>query len=169
MSSFALIREALNFIGLKHGIQLRKDEKTPYVIHPIRVYFILKEANFSEQLHQTLLISALLHDVLEDTDTSLVELEEKFGKKITEIVKQLTKPRNMSKDSWLWSFENFSEEAKIIKMADRIDNLKDMGADSLSQKWKKSYAKQAEIVLKVCGKANELLARKLKETIKAID
>ena len=69
------------------------------------------------------------------------------------------------KEWWLKTFEKASKEAKIIKIADRLDNLMDLPTESWDIKRQKSYAEQAKIILDKCGSANEEIALKLKEEI----
>ena len=73
----------------------------------------------------------------------------------------------MEKDKWLEEFVIKSKSAKIIKLADRIDNLMDM-KDIWDAKRQKSYADQARIILKSCGDANKQLAHKLDDSINEI-
>ncbi|MHA1804144.1 MAG: HD domain-containing protein [Promethearchaeota archaeon] len=155
-------------MGKKHGNQLRKDGKTPYIIHPMRVFILLRWAGYSEFMDENMMVAALLHDILEDTDTTSGEIEEKFGPEIFSIVMELTRPKGMKKEQWLKSFETCSREAKIIKLADRIDNLIDLKGNHLSKNWKYSYAKQGEIILKTCGDADKKLALELKRWIQDI-
>lgn len=166
MKNNSLLLKALNFAGKKHNIQLRKDGQTPYVIHPVRVFFILRAAGFSEFSHKNMMIATLLHDVLEDTDTSYPEIKAIFGDKVASIVNELSKPETMQKEDWLKKFINLSKEAKIIKMADRIDNLRDLPKNNSSSEWIKSYAEQADLILKNCGKMNKDLADELKNSIR---
>ena len=83
-----LVLKATQFAALKHCDQRRKDGKTPYIIHPISVAMILSEIGSIEDLE--ILSAALLHDTLEDTDTSAHELEKIFGSRVRIIVEELT-------------------------------------------------------------------------------
>ena len=124
MNDFSRYWKAINFIFSRHGEQKRKSANIPYVIHPIRVASILRSVGFSEQQDENLMIAALCHDLLEDTTTSFEEISQKFGDNVANIVSELSKPNSRNKDEWIESFKNKSKEAQIIKMADRIDNLK---------------------------------------------
>jgi len=158
--------KALTFAAKNHGIKTRKDKETPYFAHPVRTAAILRAVGFSEFQNENLMIAALLHDLVEDTPITLNDIRKNFGEKVALIVKELTKPEKGDKEEWIRSFENASEEAKIIKMADRIDNLMDMDIDIWSTEKQKSYANQGKIILEQCGKANAELALKLKDVIK---
>ncbi|MHA1724663.1 MAG: HD domain-containing protein [Promethearchaeota archaeon] len=168
MSLYLLIHDALTFMGKKHGNQMRKDGKIPYIIHPLRVFILLRWAGYSEFIDKNLMVVALLHDILEDTDTTSEEIEEKFGPDILSLVMELTRPKKIEKEQWLKSFKTCSREAKIIKLADRIDNLNDLKSNHWSKEWKYSYVKQGEIILKTCCDADKKLALELKRLIQAI-
>ncbi|WP_297889310.1 bifunctional (p)ppGpp synthetase/guanosine-3',5'-bis(diphosphate) 3'-pyrophosphohydrolase [Sulfurihydrogenibium sp.] len=123
------VNSALEYIVEKHKDQVRKSGE-PYYLHPIEAAKILADL----KLDKISIISALLHDILEDTDTSIQEIEEKFGKKVAEIVDGVTKIGK-------YHFENI-EDAKIenfrklivstakdirvilVKLADRLHNLR---------------------------------------------
>ncbi len=163
--------KALTFAAKNHGIKTRKDNETPYVIHPMRITAILRAAGFSEFKNEDLMMAALFHDLIEDTETSLNDIKNQFGKKSASIVEELTKPEDDdkgSKEKWLKSFDKASKEAKIIKMADRIDNLMDMNLDIWPIEKQKSYAEQGKIILEKCGDAHSELAIKLKSVINKI-
>ncbi|MFN3977964.1 MAG: HD domain-containing protein, partial [Sulfurihydrogenibium azorense] len=92
--------EAIDFIVEKHKDQYRKSGE-PYYIHPIEAAKILADL----KLDKVSIISALLHDILEDTNTTTTEIEEKFGKKVSQIVDGVTKIGK-------YNFENL-EDAKV--------------------------------------------------------
>ena len=170
MKEFSIYWNAISFAFIKYGKLKRKMKDIPYVIHPIRITTILHAAGFNEFDHEDLMIAALCHDILEDTETQLKEIEDTFGKNVGEIVVELTKPegtKGRKKDEWLEKFVNSSKDAKIIKLADRIDNLMDMKG-VWSEEKQLSYASQANIILKSCGDANKQLANKLEDTINEI-
>ncbi|MFW9823049.1 MAG: HD domain-containing protein [Candidatus Thorarchaeota archaeon] len=167
MRDFLNYWNAITFAFEKYGTLTRKSMDIPYVVHPIRITTILHANGFNEFDHEELMIAALFHDLIEDTDLDLNEIEIQFGKRIGDIVIELTKPegaKGRNKDKWLENFVIKSKEAKIIKLADRIDNLMDIG-DIWDTEKQKSYADQAKIILKSCGEANKQLASKLKEMI----
>ncbi len=125
------IRKAYELAVDAHQTQRRKSGE-PYILHPIEVARICVE---EIGLGPTAIISALLHDVVEDTDISLKYIEEKFGIKIAMIVDGLTKFKDL--DTLSPQAENFkkvlSTMAKdvrvvLIKMADRLHNMRTLGA-----------------------------------------
>jgi (p)ppGpp synthase/HD superfamily hydrolase len=129
---------------------------------------ILRAAGFSEFKNKDLFLAALFHDLLEDTDLSYEDLKKAFGDHVAPIVKELTKPKNIGKEKWLESFDIASKEARIIKMADRIDNLLDMNLTGWTDEKQRSYARQGLIILEKCRDANKNLADKLEEVIDQI-
>lgn len=168
MNDFSRYWSALTFVFSRHGEQKRISTDIPYVIHPIRVALILRSVGFSESEHENLMIAALCHDLIEDTETTFKEILKQYGKKVALTVNELSKPNDKSKDEWIKSFDKMSNEAKIIKMADRIDNLMDMPSSTWTREKQMEYAQQGELILKNCGKANLKLAELLKRTIQEV-
>jgi GTP pyrophosphokinase len=126
------IRRAYEMAVEAHSPQRRKSGE-PYILHPIEVARICAE---EIGLGPTAIVAALLHDVVEDTDVSLKEINTEFGEKIATIVDGLTK---LDKDTTVESeqAENFKkilttlvEDVRIvlIKMADRIHNMRTLGS-----------------------------------------
>jgi guanosine-3',5'-bis(diphosphate) 3'-pyrophosphohydrolase len=165
MRDFLKFWEALTYAFSKYRNLERKSGGIPYVVHPIRVTMILRAAGYSEFDNEDLFVAALLHDLLEDTDLSFEELEQQFGNQIAEIVRDLTKPEGIDKDTWLKSFDIASKEAKIIKMADRIDNLMDLDFIDWDLERKKDYARQGLIIFEKCKEVDLKLALSLKDVI----
>ncbi len=156
--------DANSYAFIKYDNLKRDGKLVPYVAHPIRIKSILRAFGYNEYEHKELMISALLHDVLKETDTRLEEIERLFGSKVAVIVNELTQPEEIEKEEWLENFKYFSREARIIKIADRIDNLLDM--DVWDKEKQISYLKQSKIILKSCGDANKELAEILKNIFK---
>lgn len=120
---------ALAFAAEKHKNQRRKDAQiTPYINHPIDLVNVL--VNEGGVVSWDVLCAALLHDVIEDTDTAEEELLAHFGKKVTSIVKELTDDKSLAKDVrkrlQIETAPFASHEAKLIKLADKICNLRDV-------------------------------------------
>ncbi|MHA2048235.1 MAG: HD domain-containing protein [Promethearchaeota archaeon] len=157
--------KAITYAFINYGDLKRKSNEIPYIVHPIRVVIILRAAGYSDSKNENLMIAALLHDLLEDTKLTFEDLKLQFGVQVALVVKELSKPEDSNKDEWLRSFGTVSKEAKIIKIADRIDNLLDMNSIGWTEEKHKMYAKQSLIILDKCGKANVKLANKLKDVI----
>jgi guanosine-3',5'-bis(diphosphate) 3'-pyrophosphohydrolase len=121
--------KALAFAAHKHRDQRRKDaEASPYINHPIALADVLvNEGGVSDV---EVLCAALLHDTVEDTDTTLDELESHFNRKIARIVAEVTDDKRLPKaERKRLQVEHapaLSPEAKLVKLADKICNLRDV-------------------------------------------
>lgn len=119
----------MNFAALKHSTQRRKDSlKTPYINHPIGVANIL--ANEGEVSDLEVLMSALLHDTVEDTDCTFEEIEYNFGANVRKIVEEVTDDKNLPKMErkrlQIEHAKTVSPKAKLVKLADKLYNLRDL-------------------------------------------
>lgn len=105
-----------------HAGQTR-DEGTPYIVHPIRVAVSLVDE--LKLYSPTLVCSALLHDVIEDSDITRVNITQMFGNEIAEVVWLLTKLEEVGLLEYLNRIEEASHTgAPIVKLCDRLDNLR---------------------------------------------
>jgi len=133
----ATLIAALDFAADKHRNQRRKDkEASPYINHPIALAKILiVEAGVEEQL---VLCAALLHDTVEDTETSYDELAGRFGSDVAAVVLEVTDdkslPRAERKQLQIDHAPRLSRAAKLVKLADKIANLRDV-ADHPPANW----------------------------------
>lgn len=124
-----LLLKGIMFASTKHQGQFRKDEvKTPYILHPMGVArSLFKEGNVRDI---DVLLAAFLHETLEDTDTTIQELETFFGSKVSNIVAELTNdPPLMTEENKERQIEHvslMSPEARLVKLADRLYNIRDM-------------------------------------------
>lgn len=121
-----LVEEALVYATEKHKGQKRKWGGQDYVFHPIAVADMLISFGISDE---KTLAAALLHDVVEDTDTTIQDLREKFGERVAELVWWLTDyksekegNRETRKAITNWKIVNAPLPAILIKLADIIDN-----------------------------------------------
>ena len=132
-----LILKALEFAALKHRDQRRKDAlASPYINHPIALANVLtQEGGVSDP---AVLAAALLHDTVEDTQTTSSELREYFGEKIAGIVEEVTDDKNLPKAErkrlQIEHAAHLSREAKLVKLADKICNVRDV-ANHPPAKW----------------------------------
>ncbi len=128
----ALIFRALAFSAHKHRDQRRKDaQASPYINHPIALANVLRnEGGVSDR---TVICAALLHDTLEDTETSAEELQREFGKRISGVVLEVTDdkllPRQERKRLQIEHASGLSRSAKLVKLADKICNLRDVASN----------------------------------------
>jgi GTP diphosphokinase / guanosine-3',5'-bis(diphosphate) 3'-diphosphatase len=131
---------ALAFASRKHSQQKRKDaDASPYINHPIALVSILAvEAGIHDR---ETLCAALLHDTIEDTNTSVEELTEAFGGPVTSLVQEVTDdkrlPKAERKRRQVEHAAHLSPKARAVKLADKIANLRDV-ADSPPIKWPSS-------------------------------
>src|SRR4051794_38560648 len=96
-TDLALVLKAAEFAAEKHRMQRRKDvDASPYINHPLALANILISEGHVED--PDVLVAALLHDTVEDTDTTTDELEQEFGKRIAEIVAEVTDDKSLPKE-----------------------------------------------------------------------
>lgn len=122
---------AASFAAQKHNHQRRKDaEMSPYINHPLALADVL--ANEAGITDCDVLCAALLHDTIEDTETSADELRRQFGTAITGVVLEVTDdkslPKQKRKDLQVAHAPHLSRQAKLVKLADKICNLRDIAA-----------------------------------------
>jgi guanosine-3',5'-bis(diphosphate) 3'-pyrophosphohydrolase len=132
-----LLIKALAFSARKHRDQRRKDvEASPYINHPIALADLLVNEGHVTDIE--VICGALLHDTLEDTDTTLDELLAEFGPAVTAIVAEVTDDKHLPpaerKRLQILDAPRISDKAKLVKLADKIANLRDM-ADSPPVGW----------------------------------
>ena len=128
-----LLIKALTFAASKHRNQRRKNvDASPYINHPISLVNILcNEAHLTDI---NLICSALLHDTVEDTETTAEELELEFGPVISSTVMEVTDDktiptRQKRKQLQVEHASHISDHAKLLKLADKISNLRDLSID----------------------------------------
>ena len=124
----SLLFKALAFSAEKHTKQRRKDiDKTPYINHPISLANILAQRWV---IDENVLCAAILHDTIEDTQTTADELQEHFGEKIASIVLEVTDDKSLEKSvrkqMQVEHAASISHEAKLVKLADKIANITDI-------------------------------------------
>ncbi len=135
--NLTLLLKALSFAAHKHRDQRRKDaEASPYINHPIALAEVLAAEGGVSDIE--VLAAALLHDTIEDTATTYEELVEHFGSRIAGMVAEVTDDQNLPKaDRKRLQIEHaagLSAGAKLVKLADKICNLRDV-ADRPPAKW----------------------------------
>ena len=122
---------AISFAADKHRNQRRKDiEASPYINHPIALANIL--ANEAGIEDEKVLVAAILHDTIEDTETTTQELADLFGDDVTAIVLEVTDDKSLPKAErkrlQVEHAPTISRRAKLVKLADKIANLRDIAA-----------------------------------------
>lgn len=120
------IERAIDLAVVSHRGQIRKAEPDPYIIHPLSVALILAMAGADEDT----VCAGILHDVVEDTHTTLAEIEEKFGKHVAGMVNDVTEQDK----SLLWEerkrqsvehIKHMPNDSMLVKSADLVYNMRD--------------------------------------------
>jgi len=125
-----MLERAIQFATQAHKGQFRKYTGEPYITHPLAVMEIVRGVpGHTEEM----LVAAVLHDVVEDTDVSLMEIQEEFGDAVSDLVLHLTdistpedgnRLKRKRKDAeW---YAQGSAQSQTIKVADFIDNTRDI-------------------------------------------
>jgi guanosine-3',5'-bis(diphosphate) 3'-pyrophosphohydrolase len=128
-SRMALVLKAAAFAAEKHRDQRRKDRHaTPYINHPIALAQIL--AVEGDVQDAEVIAAAILHDTIEDTNTTEDELRRVFGETIASMVAEVTDDttadKKTRKNLQIQHAPHLSDGAKLVKLADKIANLRDM-------------------------------------------
>ena len=132
--------KAIEFASRKHSTQRRKDEEaSPYINHPIAVAHLL--ADTGGVTDAVTLIAAVLHDTIEDTNTTPDDLEAQFGRSVRKVVEELTDNKSLDKAErkrlQVAYAPHLSSRAKTIKLADKIANVQDV-TDAPPADWDRS-------------------------------
>ena len=127
--SYATILKAAAFAELKHRGQTRKDDaRTPYIVHPLNVARIIASAG--EDVSAEVIMAALLHDTIEDTDATEAELVEQFGREVTDMVLEVTDDKSLKKQerkaAQIRKAATLSDGAGLVKLGDKISNVTDV-------------------------------------------
>lgn len=164
---------AVAFAAEKHKDQRRKDvNASPYINHVIAVASVLaEEGNVNDE---DLLLAAILHDTVEDTETSFAELEEHFGMKVAGIVREVTDNQTLAKEMRKRLQEEHaphaSAPAKQLKIADKICNIRDImhhPPANWPNERKREYLLWTMRVVAGCRRVNDLLDQAFDETVSA--
>ena len=176
----SIVSKALIFATEHHQHQHRKGTKIPYMSHLLNVCKLLAERDCSDEI----LAAALLHDVVEDTDVTIEEVEEKFGGYVAEIVKGATELEKLEKkaiekeSSWqerkAHTIHFLEHEATtdqlLVSGADKLDNLRSIVYDHAragEELWKRFnaskeqqawYYRSIASILQAKGKGHAILA-----------
>jgi (p)ppGpp synthase/HD superfamily hydrolase len=124
------IEQALRASAILHKDQIRKGEVPyPYVTHTYAVALIVSDYTDKEEV----IIAALLHDTLEDTDYTREELHEDFGQTVLDMVESVTNPTPEEGETWIQTKKRYlkklkdaSHDALIVAAGDKIHNMRTM-------------------------------------------
>lgn len=168
-----IILKAAHFAAQKHSNQRRKNkEASPYINHPLQVAIFISE--IGQIKDPEIIAAALLHDTIEDTNTTPEELEQLFGSKIKNLVEAVTDnkslPKEVRKKLQIEHASQLSKEATLIKLGDKISNVLDV-TNNPPENWnlerRKNYFDWAEAVIKNCPKTNQALEEYFENAIEA--
>lgn len=128
----ALILEAVAFAAEKHQYQKRKSSgQIPYIIHPIGVSLALITVGKVYDTH--LLIAALLHDTVEDTQTTFQEVNARFGAIVEGYIREVTDDKSLPKEErkrlQIENAHHKSSGATLITLSDKLYNLSDLSCN----------------------------------------
>lgn len=119
-----MLNKAIIFATKAHEGQKRKVDQSPFIMHPLAVGCLLADEGEGEEV----VIAGILHDTVEDTDLTMEDIEENFGKSVASIVAGCTENKDLSweerKQATMLSLETATEEVCIVTCADKIHNLK---------------------------------------------
>jgi guanosine-3',5'-bis(diphosphate) 3'-pyrophosphohydrolase len=166
-----LVLRAAEFAADKHREEKRKGQTgRPYIGHCIEVAELI--ANDGKVDDATVLAAALLHDTVEDTKTTRTELVEKFGAEIDAFVAEVTDDKSLEKDDrkemQVQHAPHLSYGAKLIKLADKISNVREIGADppkGWDKKRRREYFEWATRVVMAMGSVNQPLEEMFARTV----
>ena len=153
----------LHFAADKHRDQRRKDsEASPYINHPIQVAELI--ARVGELSDLATLQAALLHDTVEDTETTYEEIEERFGNEVAGLVKEVTDDKGLKNETrkrlQVEHAPHLPLKAKLIKIADKISNITSVTYSppkGWSTERRVEYLDWSARVVEGCRGANEAL------------
>ena len=164
-TDLSIVLEAAAFAADKHRMQRRKDaEASPYINHPLALAHLL--ANEAGITDPVVLASALLHDTVEDTETSIEELRDAFGPEIAAIVAEVTDDKKLApevrKRHQVEKAASKSDAAKLVKLADKTCNLRDIAvtppADWSAERRREYFEWAREVVAGLGGVSPSLEA-----------
>ena len=161
---------ALAFAAQRHRDQRRRDRHaSPFVNHPIEVAALLAEVGGVSDT--TTLAAAVLHDVVEDTATTADEVASEFGAAVAYIVAEVTDdpalPRSERRRQQALHAAALSPAARLIKIADKTANLRQMPADRTAAR-RADYAASARRVVDACRGTNAALERRFDEVARLV-
>lgn len=155
------------FATEKHKTQRRKNAaKTPYIEHPLEVRDLLLDAGVEDSVT---LMAAVLHDTVEDTNTTLEEIEQYFGDDVAAVVAECTDDKSLPKVTrkrlQIAHASHASREARLVKLADKLSNCRALRTDpptTWSPEVIEGYLDWSFAVTRQMFDANVVLADQLK-------
>ena len=167
-----LLEKAYKTADIAHCGQLR-DQNTPYFEHPLSVvHILLEELNIHDI---ELLCAALLHDVLEDSDMTYEQLTGLFGNRIANIVQSVTKTdgnieqydeqSESAKRQFIAKIEQSGEYIVLLKLADRLDNLRSLPLSPSKSKQRRYLSETSQWYLPLAQRVNSYIYEQMAQLI----
>jgi (p)ppGpp synthase/HD superfamily hydrolase len=172
LTGLRLVSEAADFAARRHSGMARKGRgNEPYVNHLAEVANLLATA--TDGTDAELVAAGWLHDTVEDTKTTREELAQKFSKRVATLVADVTDdmtlPKDQRRQQQIIDAPNKSPGAKLIKIADKISNIRARILPQPGQDEREDlidYVGWAEKVVAGCRGVNAALDRNFDETVK---
>ncbi len=127
-TTYRQLLDAVSFAARAHDEQYRKDGATPYTSHPFRVCLVVREVFGFDDPH--MLMTALLHDTIEDTTTDFDDLADRYGGEVARWVACLTKDKRLPEEErerdYLDRLMQAPWQVQACKLADIFDNVSDI-------------------------------------------
>lgn len=172
MNDLSKLLQAISFAAKKHSFQKRKGaDGEPYINHPVEVTNLL--ANVGKIQDINVLIAAVLHDTIEDTETSGEDITNLFGAEVCGMVLEVTDdkslPKARRKELQIEHAPHLSNGAKQIKLCDKISNIRDVTENppsDWSDKRRLEYVEWGEKVVAGLRGVNEDLENYFDEIVK---
>lgn len=171
MNQINLLLQAASFSAKKHRFQTRKGaEAEPYINHPLEVANILATVGGVDD--PEVLAAAILHDTIEDTETTAEEIAGLFGERVCAIVLEVTDDKGLSKQErkqlQIEHAPHLSEGAKLVKLADKISNITDVNENppkDWTQERRADYVRWGQKVVAGLRGVNPALERQFDEVV----
>lgn len=152
-----VVEHAIRLAAVAHKSQNRKSSGIPYIAHPMSVCLILMKAGFYDE---SILAAAILHDVVEDTELSIEDLQEHFSADVVRYVEEMTEEKETEdgeKRSWpdrkrshIEVMQQATLGARAIELADKLHNLEamlfDLQTEDRQTFWRHFGASPDEII-----------------------
>lgn len=165
------LQKAHDFVKEKYKDQKRKFTNKPYLKHLEDTANLLWEVN--ESAETDIFIAALLHDVVEDTETKSKEIGQLFGEVVMKLVEELTSDKEkqsiVGKSVYLTEKINkISETAFTIKLCDRLSNVVDLNGETIPSDFKMRYIKETDYIINHLDRKINKTQKNLLKRIKSI-
>lgn len=183
MESYQKLCKAIDMATRAHAGQFRKfgppGAKLPYIAHPVRVMTLLQQLAFDEDV----LAAAMLHDVLEDQGDKVTphEIKAELGEEVQLLVLEMTnpthtpewegRPRDEKKAADRAKLIGVSRTAKVIKLADRLDNIRELleQVSFAPRGFVANYVPETRLLLETIGNAHPYLTSAILEICEELD